>query len=78
MEAAKLDLAFAWTCPKCSTRNYLDGVPAELSMDELDFVVEELDIENRQSLPGRLMTIPDTVRCDVCDEEYLSIEDEDD
>jgi len=71
----QLQQAFAWTCPWCSTKNYLDGVTPALSPDEREEAIKKFaDLEPWQELPGdhgiELVAAPESVRCINCERSF--------
>lgn len=62
-QPVELQPAFAWTCPECGARNFLDGVRVELTPAERAKMTEDLGTD------GDWLTHPDDVTCPRCKHE---------
>lgn len=77
--------AFAWVCPSCSTKNYVDAEEVQMSEeDHRELCIRMGEIEEWQPTPERVSFIsaPGTVKCHSCHNSFAtfdpSAEDEDD
>lgn len=73
MRSIRLELAFAWTCPACNRRNYIEGKPME-EVDQAEIVRQVLGLdpwESTENLGGELMMQPNRVQCQCGDHFFV-------
>ena len=77
MSNVHLNAAWYWDCPRCRRRNFAEAVPAELTAAEIDADREGLAYLLRTepwkvppNVSEDLVTLPDSVECKLCGEEY--------
>lgn len=58
------EVAFAFTCPRCKQRNYVEGAPHEFDAEEQAEITEFCD-GKRQS-PGDWIACPEEAQCGAC------------
>lgn len=64
----KLEPAFAWNCPVCGERNFVDGVIAELNQDEQAELRWKHGIDEMET--GDWLCQPTSVGCVTCEAEF--------
>ena len=65
-----MQTAFAWTCPDCEHRNFVDGVTI-LSSDLTDQMPSGFaSAMEAEHMEGNWMTCPDHVTCAKCSREF--------
>lgn len=78
----RLEQAFGWTCPDCSTRNYVEAerVTFENDAERREAYLEMGMIEEWEDTPpaedGQFLMAPSTVRCSKCRRKYPSVEED--
>jgi phage FluMu protein Com len=65
-----LHLAFGWKCPKCSQRNFTDGIFIEFSPDEQKMMAAEYGCHPSQFATGQIITKPEAVQCSKCNKDF--------
>lgn len=69
--------AFAWTCPGCGERNYVEAVDVDISEEELRGLCLRLEIiESWQPTPpaSQFVTAPSNVECAECSVKYAAFD----
>jgi len=70
--------AHIWTCDKCYTDNFEQGIIVEMSPEEKMDYAEQFGVDPQDVKSGEWMTIPEDVTCRNCGAKYNTVHWKDD